>query len=664
MKKVVSLILICSYTAIFGQQITVSSSYTAQQLVENILINNPCIQVSNVAVSGGNFTTGEKSYGYFNANGTALPFQEGILLTTGKLNNAVGPNSNFADDGGNMGWNGDSDLNTALNLSNTFNATILEFDFKSLANTIRFEYIFASEQYLSNPSPNQCNYTDGFAFLLKEATSSTYENLAVIPNTAIPVKVNTVRGNGTICPAANAAYFDAFNNGSYPTTFDGQTKALTAQATVTPNVLYHIKLVIADEGNYRYDSGIFLKAGSFDATKYLGENRLLATNNPLCANETLTLDATITGASSYQWFLNGTAISGATNPIYTVTQSGVFSVTINVNTTCLITGQIEIETAPNLLLNQTSFSICDTDTDGIAPFDLNTIKNQLFTNLPSTINIDFYSTPNGSTPLPSTFLNTTPFQQTIYALVTNYPSCYTPYPIQLTVNTFSTLFPTEVKLVCNNQPIELVAPSGYSNYTWTTNPSQQSTSIFVTNAGTYTVNFTNNNGCSQSKTYLVDASEIALIESIETTDFEDIIYVKINVSGNGIYSYSIDGSPFQSSPNFILNEPGEYTVTVNDTKGCGSTSKRFYVLNYPKFFTPNGDSYNDFWQIKNLDKKGWGASKIYIFDRYGKLIKQLNPNEEGWDGTLNNRNLPATDYWFVLELPTGKSIRNHFTLKR
>ena len=92
---------------------------------------------------------------------------------------------------------------------------------------------------------------------IKEATSSTYENLAVIPNTAIPVKVNTVRGNGTICPAANAAYFDAFNNGSYPTTFDGQTKALTAQATVTPNVLYHIKLVIADEGNYRYDSGIF-----------------------------------------------------------------------------------------------------------------------------------------------------------------------------------------------------------------------------------------------------------------------------------------------------------------------------------------------------------------------------------------------------------------------
>jgi gliding motility-associated-like protein len=664
MKKIVSLILVCSFTAVIGQQITVSSSYTAQQLVENILINNPCIQVSNVSISGGNFTNGEKSYGYFNANSTILPFQEGVLLTTGKLNNAVGPNSNFSDDGGSMGWNGDSDLNTALNLSNTFNATILEFDFVSLANTIRFEYIFASEQYLSNPSPNQCNYTDGFAFLLKEVTASTYQNLAVIPNTAIPVKVNTVRGNGTICPAANAAYFDAFNNGSYPTTFDGQTKMLTAQATVLPNTPYHIKLVIADEGNYRYDSGIFLRAGSFDATKYLGENRLLATNNPLCANETLILDATETAATNYQWFLNGTAISGANNPTYTVTQTGIYSVEITVNTTCIITGQIEIETAPNLILNQTSFSVCDTDTDGVAPFDLNVIRNQLFTNLPSNINIDFYIVPNGSTPLPITFTNTIPFQQTIYALITNYPSCYTPYPIQLTVNTFSTLFPTEVKLVCNNQPIELVAPSGYSNYTWNTNPPQQSTSIFVTNAGTYTVNFTNSNGCSQSKIYLVGTSEIALIEDIETTDFEDVTQVMIHVSGNGIYEYAINGSPFQNTSVFTLTEPGEYTATVNDTRGCGSVSKTFYVLNYPKFFTPNGDSYNDLWQIKNLDKKGWGSSKIYIFDRYGKLLKQLKPAEDGWDGTFNNHNLPATDYWFVLALPNGKTIRSHFTLKR
>ena len=133
----------------------------------NVLINSSCANVLNVSVSGGNFASGEKSFGYFDATGTSFPFQNGIVLSTGKIVNAQGPNTSLSDDGGNMGWNGDPDLNDALGLSNTFNATILEFDFIPLGNKISFDYIFSSEQYLSSPSSNQCNYTDGFAFLLK-----------------------------------------------------------------------------------------------------------------------------------------------------------------------------------------------------------------------------------------------------------------------------------------------------------------------------------------------------------------------------------------------------------------------------------------------------------------------------------------------------------------
>ena len=69
----------------------------------------------------------------------------------------------------------------------------------------------SSEQYLSNPSSNQCNYTDGFAFLLREVGTTTYQNLALIPGTNTPIKINTVRGSGTVCPAANSQYFAAFN---------------------------------------------------------------------------------------------------------------------------------------------------------------------------------------------------------------------------------------------------------------------------------------------------------------------------------------------------------------------------------------------------------------------------------------------------------------------
>ena len=111
-------------------------------------------------------------------------------------------------------------------------------------------------------------------------------------------------------------------------------------------------------------------------------------------------------------------------------------------------------------------------------------------------------------------------------------------------------------------------------------------------------------------------------------------------------------------------EEGEYTVFVRDTKGCGVVSKSFYILNYPKYFTPNGDGYNDYWEINNLDKRNLQNSIISIYDRYGKLITQLNRQNYAWDGTLNGRQLPSTDYWFLMELTDGKTVKGHFTLKR
>ena len=355
-----------------AQYITVDESYTPQGLVEDILINSPCANVFNVSVSGGNFASGEKSYGFFDATGTGFPFENGIILSTGKINNSPGPNSYLSDDGGSMGWDGDSDLNDALGLSNTFNATVLEFYFIPLGNRISFDYIFSSEQYLSNPSANQCNFTDGFAFLLKEASATSYDNLAVIPGTNTPVKVNTVRGPGTICPPANAAYFDAFNGTIHPTNFNGQTTVLTAQSDVIPGQTYHIKLVIADEGNYRYDSAIFLKGGSFNFGIDLGDDRLIATGNPLCPGETLTVDATQVGATGYQWFQNGNLISGAINSTYTIASAGDYTVEIFYGTTCSPpSNTLKIEYAESLVINQDLFTECDADAnqDGKTVFD-------------------------------------------------------------------------------------------------------------------------------------------------------------------------------------------------------------------------------------------------------------------------------------------------------
>ena len=663
MKKILFIVFNLSFLVSFSQNITIDETLTPQQLIENILVNSGCVSVSNFSASGGNFGTGELSYGYFNANGSVFPFQEGILLTTGKLNSVIGPNSNFSDDGNGLGWTGDSDLNTALGLSNTYNASVLEFDFVPNANNISFEYIFASEQYLLNPTSGQCNFTDGFAFLLKEASATNYQNLALIPGTSTPVRVNTVRGSGTTCPPANEAYFDAFNTGNYPTSFDGQTKVLTAQADVIPGTTYHIKLVIADEGNGRFDSGIFLRAGSFISEKDLGTDRLIATGNPLCNNEVLTLNATQAGATNYKWFQNGNPV-GTNSPNYNVTSAGTYSVEIDINATCTLTGAIKIEYAPNLVISKDVFDICDADTDGLAAFNLGTIQTQIFNNLPTNFTVALFESTTATTPLPSNYSNTTAFQQIIYARITNIANCYGNIPVTLKVKTFPEIFTNETIGICNNTPTNISAPNGFASYSWNTNPVQTSQNITISTAGTYIVTITNAAGCSKTKTFTVVNSEVATITNVEVTDFEEELTATITVTGNGNYEYSLDGLTFQSSPVFNLSDSGEYTVYINDKNNCGVVFESFYALSYPKFFTPNGDNYNDTWQIKNLDKKGLENSSISIFDRYGKLVKQFNAGVSGWNGTFNGNQLSSSDYWFVLELSNGKTVKGHFSLKR
>ena len=651
-----------------AQNISVDEGYTPQDLVEDVLINSTCANVFNVSVSGGNFATGEKSFGYFDGTGTTFPFQNGIILSTGKINNAPGPNSFLSDDGGNMGWDGDSDLNDALGLSNSFNATILEFDFIPLGNKISFDYIFSSEQYLSNPSSGQCNFTDGFAFLLKRNGDLRYENLAVIPGTTTPVKVNTVRGSGTICPPANAAYFDAFNDVNHPTNYNGQTTVLTAQSDVIPGQTYHIKLVIADEGNFRYDSAIFLGGGSFNFTIDIGDDRLVANGNPLCQGENLVVNATQTGATGYQWFRNNISIPGATNATYNITSAGDYLVEINYGATCQTTGTIKIEYADVLIIDEDTFTLCDVDNnqDGKTVFNLDTIKNELFTNLPTNYVVSFFEIATSTTALPSSYTNTIAYNQTIYARVMNVQGCYTDFPVNLVINTFDDVITDEELGLCENEPITLNAGTGFSSYTWNTTPPQTTQTITVDAAGTYVVTLTNANNCSKTKTFTVTASGIATIENIDINDFQENNTATIEISSTslGDYEYSLDGVNYQDSNIFNNLNAGEYTVYVQDKKGCGIVFETFYILDFPKYFTPNGDGYNDTWFIKNLDKRNLENSIITVFDRYGKLLKQISGVSEGWNGTFNGNLLPGSDYWFEIKLTNGKSVKGHFTLKR
>lgn len=665
-------ILLCIFciSKVHSQYITTNESYTAQQLVETVLFGNSCASVSNVSVSGANFTSGEKSWGFFDANGSGFPFQNGIILSSGKISNAPGPNTYISDDGGTINWGGDTDLNNALNINNSINATVLEFDFIPLGTTISFNYMLSSEEY-HGTAP--CQYSDGFAFLLKEVGSTTYQNLAVIPNTSIPVKVTSVRpeipGN---CAAQNEQYFGGFNTTNHPTNYNGQTIVMTAFANVTAGTQYHIKLVIADEGNYRYDSAIFLEGSSFSFNIDFGNDRTIATNNPVCPNESITLDAYLPNANSYQWFFNSTPITGETNatlsftPPYTTSLNGEYTVAVNFGANCNVTGTYNLEFAEDLEMATDFYKKCDDDDiqNGITSFtttDFDAIRTNLFTNVPTNYTIDFFENNTDTTPISIPY---TPNSNStiIYAKITNLTQCYPPYPITLTTTFFPETITNETLGICNNSPTTLYADTGFTSYLWNTN--ETTDEITVTNAGTYAVIITNSENCSKTKEFTVINSEVATIENIIITDLSTNNSATCIVSGSGNYEYSIDGINYQNNATFYQLQEGEYQMYVRDKNDCGIATDSFYILDYPKFFTPNNDGYNDFWNIANLDKRNLENSKIYIFDRYGKFITQIQPNTMGWNGTFNGQPLPSNDYWFVLQMPNGKTVKNHFTLKR
>ena len=143
------------------------------------------------------------------------------------------------------------------------------------------------------------------------------------------------------------------------------------------------------------------------------------------------------------------------------------------------------------------------------------------------------------------------------------------------------------------------------------------------------------------------------------------ITVTVTQPGSGNLVYSLDGGAWQDSNVFTNVEAGEHVVAVGDLEGCTYLEDTVLVIDYMNYFTPNGDGYNDRWNIVGLSTQH--NAKIYIFDRYGKLIKQIDPLGEGWDGKFNGQDLPSTDYWFsvdYIENEQQKQFKAHFSLKR
>ncbi|MFS4483312.1 T9SS type B sorting domain-containing protein [Hyunsoonleella sp. 2307UL5-6] len=354
----------------------------------------------------------------------------------------------------------------------------------------------------------------------------------------------------------------------------------------------------------------------------------------------------------------------------------------NIDTLCSSYAELTLSTSITDAFD-TLIAECDDDgvEDGFHVFNLADANDRITNGLPDDVSISYYKTYEDAltekNTLDTSYTNTTPFIQNIYARVESDNNCFGISTVNLIVDLEPQIEEEALVHYCTNffpETIRIDAGpiNGNENdftYNWSTGATTYS--IDINTVGRYTVTITNAiTSCASNRVITVDPSNEATITSIEVIDVTQNNTITINVTGEGLYQYSIANinneisTSFQDGNTFENVKPGIYTVFVRDVENnCGTVDENISVIGFPKFFTPNNDGQNDTWQIFGVSAMFQPNTKILIFNRYGKLVKEISPLGEGWDGILNGQVLPADDYWFSIQLQDGRVFKDHFTLK-
>jgi gliding motility-associated-like protein len=551
--KQILLLKAASYIAIFfmlavamtvsGQLVTIPGGSPAS-LVQNVLLG-PGVTVSNIVFNGNTSAISQ-----FTATGTNLGISSGIVMTTGTTyNNGSGPQgpNNQSNAGVDNNFGGSGLLSSIIGGTQTYNATTLEFDFVPYSDTVRFKYVFGSEEYPEFAPPNNSTYNDVFGFFISGPGISGNQNIARLPNDAV-VSINNVN------KVNNTNYYNyngEGNNAPYDSSpiyiqYDGFTDVLTAIAKVQCGKTYHLILAVADVGDGVYDSGIFLEANS------------LSSNTPV----------TITHELSQIAFPN------SPNKLAEGCVSSTIKIKREGNTSTALTIPI---------------TVTGSATEGV---DLS--------NIPSSITIPAGQTISTIT-LDALMDNDIEDEESISIAFQITDPCGNVNPIVVNLS-IGDLQPVAVKvesgaLVCPGDDLELkaLATGGVGPYTYTWNTGATSSSIFVapTSTQTYTVTVTDNclkQSASGSGTVNVPVYQPILID--ETEDITEICpyipkQLEAKVSGGaGNYSYlwMNEAQTTLGNQSTLIVKPSQttvYTITVTDQCDVNATDTIVYTVTSP-----------------------------------------------------------------------------------
>lgn len=388
---------------------------------------------------------------------------------------------------------------------------------------------------------------------------------------------------------------------------------------------------------------------------------------------------------------NGTQTTTLPNPLL-VNQSETITVRVINNVTpsqteeCFDEVQLEfiVDDLPQAFAVPVSATTyCDDEADplyqdGIVDFDTTDFETTI---LGGQTNMNVYYFDENNNPLPSPLPN--PFRsgtQNVRVVVENRTNtdCTAEVILPFIVNPTPIIDLNERVLICYPDTQTTIdahildgTPISSYTYQWYLNGNllvgKTSYAITVVTPGIYNVTVTNSTNCVMSRKIEVVISEAPIFDSLVIQDLTDINTILVNVTGSGDYEFALDdiAGPYQSSNLFYQVPFGLHQVYIRDIAGCATIGPiQAAVLGIPKYFTPNGDGFHDTWNIKGVSLQSNSRSIIYIFDRYGKLLAQIKPISNGWDGTFNGRQMPSDDYWYSIQFEDGRSAKGHFALKR
>ena len=422
-------------------------------------------------------------------------------------------------------------------------------------------------------------------------------------------------------------------------------------------------------------TGSIFESNPFDALDCDIIENLLGAPTAACKGDSVVLNGFVENALTYNWFVDTGAgfveISGETTSELKVENAGLYKVAVRTpDKNILSEVQVHFSEAPIVEEIMEEVFCADATSFNLKTKDVEALGEQSA----SSFVVSYYATEEnailGIAPLQKEFSPELGVNNIFVRLTSvENPSCYDASgyfklvkwpPLGANIE--------QEEFLCVDGFINIgdTAADGSYSYSWSTG--ENSAIIKVSEPGDYSVDIKKEEmGFVCSKTITIN------VEHVKAPKIREIVVsasdIKVLTIEEGDFEYKLDDGDYQESAEFKELTSGEHTIRIRDKQGCSEVTDVFVVLGYPKFFTPNGDMANNDWQIVGLE--ALMDPEIVIFDRYGKLIKQMHKDSQPWDGMLHGKQMPSSDYWFSLTYINQEGVRvkakylqSHFSLKR